>query len=73
MKRPTLKQMQAAVEKFNQAHSVGAPIRIWKGRAGDGPGIITSVEAPGAFLLGGHTAVVKIPGDAIALTHVRPV
>lgn len=70
-KRQTPKQMQAAVDRFNAAHPVGSPIRIWKGLMGDGPGIETTVAEPGAFILSGHTAVVKVPGDSIALTHVQ--
>lgn len=61
------------VSHFNKLHPVGSPIRVWKGHREDGPGIETTVAEPGAFILGGHTAVVKVPGDSIALTHVEVV
>ena len=69
---PSTKQLQAAVDRFNKANPIGSKIRVWKGAVHDGPGIVTEVKEPGAYILGGHTAVVKIPGDAIALTHVAP-
>lgn len=72
-KRLTPKQMQAAVDRFNAAYPVGSRIRVWKGAMGHGPGIETTVEEPGAYILSGHTPVVKVPGDCIALTHTRPV
>jgi hypothetical protein len=71
--RQTAKQKQAAIDRFNRAHPPGTKIRVWRGRMGDGPGVETTVEEPGAYWLGGHTPVVKVPGDSIALTHVEPV
>lgn len=71
MQRKSMKQKQAEVEAFNAKYPPGSQIRIWKGAVGDGSGILTVVDEPGAFLLGGHTPVVKIPGDAIALSHVK--
>jgi hypothetical protein len=66
----TQEQKEAEVASFNAMFKIGQPIRVWKGRKGDGPGIDTVIAVPGAFLLGGHTPVVKVPGDSIALTHV---
>jgi hypothetical protein len=68
--RMTQQQKESEVASFNEMFKVGQRIRVWKGRKGDGPGIETVIAAPGAFLLGGHTPAVKIPGDSIALTHV---
>jgi hypothetical protein len=61
---------QAMCDRFNARNPVGSPIRIWRMRR-EGPGDITFVEAPGAYLLGGHTPVVKVPGNVIALTHTE--
>lgn len=71
MERPTPKAMQAAVDGFNRRYQVGDEIRVWPGvRQGD-PKVVTIVE-PGAYILGGHTAVVQVTGGhgSIALSHV---
>ena len=73
MKRQTPTQMNRAVEKFNAAVPVGTLIRAWKGAKIGNPTLEARVEQPGAFVLSGHTPVVKIPGDCIALTHVEVV
>lgn len=71
MRKPmSEKQLQAAVDAFNANFPVGTTVRVWKGVMGDGPGLVTEIVEPGAFILGGHTAVAKIPGDAIALSHI---
>lgn len=59
------------VDDFNALHPPGTKVRIWSGIRGEGDAIETVVEAPGAFLLGGHTPVIKVPGDAVAMTHVE--
>lgn len=71
MKRPTPAQMQKAVAKFNATIPVGSLVSVWKGVRAGNPTLEAVVEQPGAFILGGHTPVVKIPGDCIALTHVE--
>lgn len=71
--RQTPAKMRKAVEKFNASVPVGTMLRVWKGVKVGNPTIEARVEQPGAFILGGHTAVVKIPGDCIALTHVEVV
>lgn len=69
--RMTPEQAQRVVDQFNKTVPIGTPIRIWAGRREGPPTRETTVDAPGAFLLGGHTAVVKVPGNSIALTHVE--
>ena len=73
MPRQTPAQMKRAVDKFNKAVPVGTLLRVWKGAKAGSPTTEARVEQPGAFILSGHTAVVKIPGDCIALTHVEVV
>jgi len=73
MPRQTPAQMNRAVEKFNKTVPVGTLLRVWKGARSGNPTLEARVEQPGAFILSGHTAVVKIPGDCIALTHVEVV
>lgn len=60
------------VDEFNAAHPVGTRVRYWRGvREGEGAVGQTPCEA---WLLGGHSPVVRITGTsgAIALTHVQP-
>lgn len=73
MPRQTPAQMKHAVERFNATVPVGTLLRVWKGAKAGNPTLEARVEQPGAFILSGHTAVVKIPGDCIALTHVEVV
>lgn len=70
-KRMTPKQIDEAVKRFNERAPVGSRVRVCKGQWGTSPSFETVVAAPGAFNLGGHTAVVKVPGDSISLTHVE--
>lgn len=63
--------MVAECARFNRLFPPGTAVRVWKGARGVGPGIETVVREPGAIVLSGHTPVVYIPGDCIALTHVE--
>lgn len=70
MKRPTLAQMQAACDDFNNKHDVGDVIRCWPG-VREGDPVKRTTTSP-ACILQGHTAVVYVSGGGgtIALTHV---
>lgn len=57
----------------NTRHLVSSKIRVLTGLMAEGSGLVTGVTAPGVFVLGGHTPVIKIPGNAIALAHVLQV
>lgn len=65
--RPT-----TTVARWNKAHLVGTPVRVWTG-AREGDGTPTRTRSA-ASVLGGHTAVVWVEGHGacIALTHVDP-
>ena len=70
MRRPSPAKMQAAVDRFNAAHLVGATVRVWRGvREGDGEPAQTTSPA---YVLQGHTPVVHVTGGrgCVALTHV---
>lgn len=59
-------------ERFNAQHPVGTRIRVfpmarWMPDCCED----TVVAEPGAFVNSAGHAVVKIPGDCIALTHVQ--
>ena len=76
-KRST-KALQAACDRFNREFAVGAAIDVWPGSRTDREGRPldpqrVSVAEPGAYVMGGHTAVVQVSGGhgCIALTHVR--
>lgn len=71
MKRPSAKQLQAQVDRFNAEHPPGSRVIAWKGVRGDGPGIEGEVRSP-AYVLSGHTAVVHVTGvsGSVALSHV---
>lgn len=59
------------VEDFNRCTPIGSPVRYWPGfREGDGKQSRTRSTAE---VLGGHTPVVWVEGEAacIALTHVE--
>jgi hypothetical protein len=61
------------VNHFNHDHTIGTPVRYWTGtREGDGK---TSHIRTRAELMGGHTPVVWVEGEAsaIALTHIEPI
>lgn len=69
MNRPDPKKL---VEDWNIRHPVGTPVRYWTGvREGAGK---LSKTTHAAVLLGGHTAVVWVEGEAgcIGLSHVEP-
>lgn len=73
-RQPRRRRKNAAemVALFNATHPVGTRIRVWRGVRGDNQhSIDTVVAAPGAFVTASNHAVVKIPGDSIALTHVE--
>lgn len=66
------REKREPVDRWNRHHPIGAAVRYWTGeRDGDGK---TSVTRTVAELLGGHTPVVWVEGEAscIALTHVEP-
>ena len=69
----SMRGMQRQVDVFNRRHPVGTTIVVWPGVVGVGPGAVVQVVAPGARILGGHTAVVQVTGGhgCIALTHVK--
>jgi hypothetical protein len=70
MRPPSPQQKQAAVDKFNATHQVGASVLVWRGvREGDGEPAQTAGEA---YILQGHTPVVHVTGGhgCVALTHV---
>lgn len=60
-----------AAEAFDAAHPVGTPVLAWPGTRDDEP--IRTRTRTGAWVLGGHTAVVMVDGVAggIALTHIE--
>lgn len=70
--RPTPAQLQRQCDTFNAKHAIGASIAVYPATLRDEP-VMTRVAAPGAYILGGHTAVVQVEGKhgCIALTHVR--
>ena len=71
--RPTADELQRACDAFNSLAPVGTKLHICKGvlHDRDAKWIDSEVAAPGAYVMGGHSAVVKVPGDSIALTHVE--
>lgn len=70
-KRPSMRQMQAQVARFNADHPPGSRVIAWKGIMGDGPGVEGEVRSP-AYVLSGHTPVVHVTNisGCVALTHV---
>jgi hypothetical protein len=66
--------MTAACALFNKLNPIGSKVRVWSGRVHDGPGKVVDVVSPGAYVMGGHTAVVQVSGGdgCIALTHACP-
>ncbi|MGW2594815.1 zinc finger domain-containing protein [Streptomyces sp. NPDC001515] len=60
------------VARWNKAHPVGTPVRVWPG-VREGDGTLTRTRSA-AEVLGGHTAVVWVDGEGacIALSHVDP-
>lgn len=66
-----LRHAQDALPNLKLRYPVGSIIRYWKGQAEDGPGFIGAVLHPGVHLLG-TLPVVKVRGDSIAISHVRP-
>lgn len=65
------KEIAAEVEAFNAMVPVGTPVRFWPGVRNAEPKL-GNVRSK-AWVLGGHTAVVKVTGYAggIALSHVE--
>ncbi len=65
------KNAAAMCERFNALHPEGTAVRVYPlARWLDDCHKETTVKSPGAFVNPGGCAVVKIPGDCIALTHV---
>lgn len=64
-------ELIAAVIKFNESHKVGDRVRVWPGTR-PGRSEVVVITAPGAYVLGGHSAVVRVTGGhgCIALDHV---
>lgn len=69
---PLLGGMVLACERFNERHPVGSSINVHVGGLIQ-PTIRVRVVTPGAYVLGGHTAVVQVSDGlgCIALTHVE--
>lgn len=66
------KELQLAADQFNLLAPVGTKLRICKGPRGPHAKWINSeVIEPGAFVMGGHPVMVKVPGDSIAVGHVE--
>lgn len=65
-------RLEAQCARFNAEHPVGSTIRVWPGAVNERPPVPVTVVAPGAYVLGGHTAVVRVTGGhgCIALSHV---
>jgi hypothetical protein len=66
-------EASATVEAWNARHPVGTRVRYWTGlREGEG---VESATRSRASVLGGHTAVVWVEGEAAcnALTHVEAI
>ena len=63
----------ARAQWFNRAYPVGTPVEYWTG-AREGVGKVSRTRSI-ATVLGGHTAVVWVAGEAgcIALSHVEPI
>lgn len=59
------------VARFNASHPVGSVVRVWPSSRWIDHSKVTRVAHPGAFVNSAGHAVVKIPGDWIALTHVQ--
>jgi len=62
----------ALVDHWNRDHPAGTPVRIWPGSRPEGRHIDTVTDSR-AWMLGGHTPVVRTAGyrGGIALTHVQ--
>jgi hypothetical protein len=59
-------------ERFNTQYPIGTPIRVYPGARWQADCSREAiVKSPGAFVNSAGCAVVKIPGDCIALTHVQ--
>ncbi len=65
-------QMQRACDAFNARHKPGDAIEVYPAQIG-GRVDTVQVREPGAYVMGGHTAVVQVTGGhgSIALSHVR--
>lgn len=59
--RPTFKQLERMVEKFNREFPVGAKVLLRKGMIEDGDEVETVVTAP-ASIMGFHSAVAWFEG-----------
>lgn len=72
MPRKTKKPQEIA-DAFNAEHPEGTPVRYWTGLR-EGPGR-ESVTRSAAWVLGGHTPVVRVQDHAacVALSHVEAV
>jgi hypothetical protein len=70
MKRPNVKQLQAACDAWNAAHPVGSSVTLMRD---SGP--MPTRTRSAAEVLSGHSAVVWLDGVAgcYALDRVRPV
>lgn len=63
-------QIEAVAAAFNDRHPIGSPVFAFPGTR-EGGAIVTCTRSV-AWVMGGHTAVVKVHGHAggIALTHI---
>ena len=71
--KPDIGALTVACERFNDAHKFGQTIKVWPGAIGAGEPREVKICMPGAYVLGGHTAVVQVTGGhgCIALDHVQ--
>ncbi len=71
-KRLSDAQAKAAVDKWNERHPAGTPVRYWKG-VKDGEPSGTAPTRGEAFVVSGPTPVVFVEGCSgyVALTHVE--
>lgn len=68
-RRPDPRVTSLMIDLFNARHPIGTRVRYWKGARGVGHGIEAETTMPAVNMRG--RAVVKVPGDIIALTHVE--
>lgn len=69
---PRRKNSAEMAARFNELHPIGTRVRVFPmARWMDDCCKETVVAVPGAYVNSAGYAVVKIPGDCIALTHVQ--
>lgn len=70
MKRPTPQTLQAQVDAWNLAHTIGTPVVVTR----DNKSEVLTATRSAAWVLSGHTAVVMVNGisGGYLLERVRP-